>query len=143
LQRCRVLAELIGEPKIDARLKEMDFGRWEMRPWESIDRAELDRWRDDLVGWSVPGGESVGVVGARIASFLGDLAASGQGSACLVSHAGVIRILTCLLWGQDLSKALDFRIPFAGVVKVDWQPGRTRLLGLHGFDGISPPSWAT
>ncbi|MFP5392261.1 MAG: histidine phosphatase family protein, partial [Gammaproteobacteria bacterium] len=44
LRRCAELARaLTGDALIiDARLTELDFGRWEMRRWDAIERAEID-----------------------------------------------------------------------------------------------------
>jgi hypothetical protein len=35
--------------KPDARLREMYFGAWELRPWAGIARAEFDTWLADFV----------------------------------------------------------------------------------------------
>ena len=48
LQRCFLFARALGDPHADARLEEIDFGKWEGCAWDSIDRALLDAWADDL-----------------------------------------------------------------------------------------------
>lgn len=98
LQRCRRLAErLHPTPIVDARLAELDFGDWEMRPWESLDRTLLDAWAADPFHFRPPGGESVATLRARVADFLAGL----PGEAVVVAHAGVIKVCAALLAGEE------------------------------------------
>jgi alpha-ribazole phosphatase len=101
LQRCEQLAHALYalRPdltyKTDARLQEMDFGRWEGRAWEAIDRSELEAWTSDFANYAVGhDGESVTRFMARVASAFDAL--SGQGDTLWITHAGVIRA-ACLL----------------------------------------------
>ena len=71
LLRCRKLAEALHDaPKCDARLREMDFGAWELRPWNEIPRAQIDAWAAAPMTYVPPGGESVVALRARVAAFL-------------------------------------------------------------------------
>lgn len=50
--RCREMAQKLAaatgmELKIDDRLAELDFGRWEGMNWQEISRAQLDEWAAD------------------------------------------------------------------------------------------------
>ena len=95
LGRCRRLAELIGVRRglpvtVDPRWREMDFGRWEGRPWEAIPRAEIDAWATDLLHARPHGGESVAMLRTRTRAVVEETLAAGV--PCLaVTHAGVIR----------------------------------------------------
>lgn len=76
-----------GEPTVDARLREFDFGDLEGLRFADLDASV----RSDLiayVGFEAPGGESSAELDARVAGFLDDL---GQGDHLLVVHAGVMR----------------------------------------------------
>lgn len=96
LARCRRLAELLHPaPRIDDRLRELDFGAWEMQPWDAIDRAALDAWAADPLHFAPPGGEAVADLRARVRSFLAELA----GDAILVAHAGVMKLCAAELAG--------------------------------------------
>jgi alpha-ribazole phosphatase len=123
LQRCRSLAQRIGAAVEDERLRELDFGRWEMQPWSTIDRGEIEAWRGDLERWKAHGGESIGELGARVAGFFADLRAVGTPSACVVTHAGVIRVAVCLLEGRPLAQALEVRVPLGSVRRIEWPAG--------------------
>ena len=91
LRRCLDLARCLhAEPRIDARLAEMDFGRWEGQAWDVIPRLELDAWAANVAGYAPPGGESPNAVLARVQAFIADV---NVDEAVVVTHAGVIRLL--------------------------------------------------
>ena len=92
---------------IDPRLSEIDFGAWEGRRWDAIDRREIDTWAADVLGFAPPGGESVAALQARALDF----AASLERDAAIVTHAGVMRALVG--HGQQLPAADWSRLEFA------------------------------
>jgi probable phosphoglycerate mutase len=71
-----IVAERIGLPlETDARLKELDFGRWEgLTGHEIAERFgdEIHRWRFGEI--EAPGGESIPQVGERVDGFMRELA---------------------------------------------------------------------
>ncbi len=97
LARCRLVAEVIAAARgipaeIDARLKEMDFGRWEGQRWDDIPREEIDAWDRDFFHARPHGGESVAMLAARVDAALETCNGSGvKGVVLIVTHAGVIR----------------------------------------------------
>jgi alpha-ribazole phosphatase len=99
LRRCAGLAaHLSAAPIFDRRLVEMDFGAWEMRPWDDIARTEIDAWAADMVNYRPGGGDSVLRMAARIADFYADLqrqlGKDGNGQAIVICHAGAMRLLS-------------------------------------------------
>ena len=107
LRRCAELARCL-QPRslhVDARLAEMDFGAWEMRPWSAIPRAEVDAWTADLAGCRPGGAENVLDVARRVAAFLADLRSAGHPEALIICHAGIIRLLLALRDGQSPEQA--------------------------------------
>ena len=104
LQRCALLAERLapGRVTLDARLAEMDFGAWELRPWSDIPRADVDAWTADLLHYRPGGAENVLDVARRVQAFVADLRAP---SALIVCHAGTIRLLAALHGGAPLEQA--------------------------------------
>ena len=94
LRRARRLAEaLLPQIRIDERLSEIDFGDWEGKAWDDIDRAALDRWAADVLGFVPPGGESVAQLQSRVIDFAKELRGLEIPRVALVTHAGVIRAL--------------------------------------------------
>ena len=92
LRRARQLAEALHpSPVIDERLCEIDFGDWEGRAWDDIERDALDQWAADVIGFTPPGGESVASLQRRVIDFATSLATLP--AVALVAHAGVLRAL--------------------------------------------------
>lgn len=110
LQRCAQLAEALQalRPDLachtDARLQEMDFGRWEGRAWQDIEQAELQAWTDDFAHYPAGStGESVVAFMARVGAAFDALAPTPThrppdrspetpaNATLWITHAGVIR----------------------------------------------------
>jgi alpha-ribazole phosphatase len=117
LTRCRQLAESLGSPvRIDERLVELNFGRWELRRWEDIPREELDKWGADFVSRPPPGGESFLELAVRAEHFVSDCAKLYFGETVLVvTHAGVIRALLAPRLGLTLKQAFSIPVDFGGL----------------------------
>jgi alpha-ribazole phosphatase len=111
MRRCRKLAEAL-HPAVtyDARLREMDFGAWELQPWSRIPRAELDAWAAAPMTYAPPGGESVAAVRQRVTDFLDEHRQPGAEDFAAITHAGVIRIITGKL--RDLDEPTWFNLRF-------------------------------
>jgi alpha-ribazole phosphatase len=107
LRRCADLARLLARDAatFDARLAEMDFGRWELRSWDDIGRSAVDAWTADLLHYRPGGGENVLQVARRVAAFEASLRAAGHAEALVVCHAGTIRLLAALRGGVPLEQA--------------------------------------
>ena len=75
LETAQIIAT--GRPvEVDARLRELDYGRWEGLTYAEIDAHDPElrmRWEHDPAGTHSPGGESGEDVAARALNFLVDL----------------------------------------------------------------------
>ncbi|MFB9246346.1 histidine phosphatase family protein [Massilia antarctica] len=96
LRRCADLAAALGGAAVryDARLAELDFGEWEMRRWDDIDRAGVDAWAADMAGYRPGGGESVADMARRVSAFHADCMRLPAPGAIVICHAGTIRLLS-------------------------------------------------
>lgn len=120
LQRCASIAERLAQaidvPLLrDAGWQEMDFGAWEMRRWDDIDRAALDAWAADLMHACTHGGESVERFAARVARRA-DAAMRADRPQWAVTHAGVIRAFASHVLRVPLNTLLSRPVPTGGVV---------------------------
>jgi probable phosphoglycerate mutase len=102
-----------GEPRQDARLREMSFGAWEGRTWEALEPSE----QDGLIrfsGFTAPGGESFEALRARVLSLVDGL---GPGRHLLFTHGGVVRLLS-------REAGADSFVPTGTLVVLDWEARR-------------------
>jgi len=120
LQRCQTLArELYPQHAItlDERLKEVNFGDWEARPWSEVDRAQLDAWAKTPIDFHFPGGEHLQDFAQRVFA-IGEQMQNTQGSVVCVTHAGVIRLLLAQAQRQPWHACLSVAVSLAAVFKV-------------------------
>ncbi len=83
---------------VDARLRELDFGRWDGQRWADVSWAEVDAWQQDLLHHAPGGGESLDQLWARVQAFV--QAQAGDAPCLLVSHGGWINALVHLQPGR-------------------------------------------
>lgn len=92
LTRCRKLAAFCGfpDPIVDDRLKELNFGKWEMEKWDSITDPSLSVWYKDWIHLPAGDAESYENQCTRVARFLQELRHSGYSNPCIFTHRGVV-----------------------------------------------------
>ncbi len=116
LRRCSQTARALfpdGNITFDPRLQELNFGTWELTPWEQIPRQSLDAWAADLANFAPPSGESFRQLLTRCADFITSTAV--EQPQIIVTHAGVIRAFEVLRRQVPLAAALSLQIPYNSV----------------------------
>jgi broad specificity phosphatase PhoE len=92
-----------GAPvRLDARLREVHFGRWEGMTKEEIEAADpilYADWQNQASDFEYPSGERRSDFRARVEESLDSILASGAANALLVIHKGVIRVIVEKLTG--------------------------------------------
>lgn len=140
LQRCRAFAAVLARDhgvncRVERRLDEYDFGRWEGRAFDELWQADGDRLAaffgnpDAVVP---PGGEAAETFRARVRAAWSELIHQYAGSRVVViGHGGVLRqiVADVLGAGGNLHAALEW--PHAG---------RSRIRVVHAPP--DPPSAA-
>jgi alpha-ribazole phosphatase len=126
LQRCVILAKHIKENTQidsiieDSRLKEMDFGDWELKSWDAIPREILDPWMEDFVTVNVPNGESFVDLDSRVREFLDNgISKTHNKPIIIVTHSGVIRSILCKSSNLPLKDAFLNKVDFGSVIKAE------------------------
>lgn len=119
LRRCRRLAERLGRERgvalrLDPRLREMDFGRWELRRWTEIAPAEVNAWARDFEQARPHGGETVAELSARVGAALAE-ARGRPGPELWVTHGGVARAVCGLLGAHQ---GWETRLGFGQTLRV-------------------------
>ncbi len=119
LQRCKLLAKTFNKDIIfDNRLKELNFGDWELQTWDSIHSKALDPWMNDFVNIQVPNGESYILLQQRILDFYTSLDHSSEEKIIIVTHAGPIRALLSHIRQIDLKDSFDIKIGYGEVITI-------------------------
>ena len=119
LIRARLLAEALGTPTLDERLKETHFGDWEGRSFESIGTA-IDDWATDPLGFCAPGGESVREMTSRVLHWLSDLQLSEpEDPVVVVAHGGPLRAIAGHLLGLPPERWLGLDFGCGQVTRLD------------------------
>ena len=94
------------EPHVDARLRELDFGRGEGLTTAEMQQQcpdELEAFQSDPVAHHLPGGEDPHAAVSRAVACLDDIArAHPVGRVLVVAHTTLIRLTLCQLIGVPL-----------------------------------------
>lgn len=83
----------LGDALTDPRIREMDFGSWELQAWDAVPRVAFDTWMADFAQHRFGGAESVDGLIGRVADALDATReqVGADGEALWITHAGVIR----------------------------------------------------
>ncbi|SEW02803.1 alpha-ribazole phosphatase [Chitinophaga arvensicola] len=129
LQRCEKLAAALygAAYTTDDRLKEMNFGKWEMLPWDSISKNALSKWADNVVFEHIPGGESYEELYNRSISLLEEVIAS-QKDTVLVTHGGVIRCILAHVTDTPLVDAFDISVNYGHISHLQEENGEIKVI---------------
>lgn len=109
----------------DDRLKELNFGRAELKTKEEVDQEMPDvgeKMNDahQYLYLDFPEGESISYLYTRVSLFLAEnvLLPKEEGRYLIVAHSGVIRSAICSLLNLSLNYYWDFYVGFAGIVRI-------------------------
>ena len=121
LSRCRKLAAACGfaDSVPDTRLKEMNFGHWEMQRWEAIKDPVLEKWYKDWVNIPAGGGESFRDQLHRVSQFLDELKSRAFRNVCLFVHSGVVRCALIYAGRLTVENAFSVDIPFGSRTDIE------------------------
>jgi len=125
LKRCVLLAKYIQNNiktisyQEDDRLKEMNFGDWELKNWNEIPPEELNPWMEDFVNIKVSNGESFTQLHERVGSFLLDKIQNLKHPIVIVAHAGIIRSILCHQTSLPLKDAFNNKVDFGEVIRIE------------------------
>jgi len=121
-------------------LREIHLGEWDGLPRRRVRERHPDLWHargKDLAGFRPPGGESFSDLQDRVLRFVQPIAAEATGPVCLVTHAGVIRVLMCHCLQMPLSSLFRIRLDYGGMSIVAYELDRVEVCALN----LKPPSF--
>jgi broad specificity phosphatase PhoE len=145
LDRAVQTAEAIGRYQLMAvsqvaELLEIDFGGWTGKTFVELERDpawhEFNTRRSTA---SIPGGEGLADVQARIVAAVSRLGARHPGQTiALVSHADVLRFALLHYAGAPLDDYARFEVAPASVTRLSLIAGETRLVFVNRQAEIAP-----
>lgn len=125
----QIARDLGLQPQVDARWRELDFGRWDGQPPAAIPAPLLQRFHADPDACPPPGGERWSQLRARVGAAIADLPA---GDVLVVTHAGAMRAALAHLCGFRLAELFAFALPYGALLSLRlWPDGTPELVGLR------------
>jgi broad specificity phosphatase PhoE len=123
--------------RLDERLRELDFGELEGRPFEEIEREQPDlyrRWMIEPTRVRFPGGEGFEDVRSRTAAAVAELvdASPGNGAIAVVTHAGVVRAALADALALPSEQVFRLDVGYCRVTVVDWFDGTPVVRMVNG-----------
>lgn len=133
LSRCSILAESLSNSNyaVDNRLKEMNFGEWELTSWNDINESDLQQWIEEFVNFKCPDGESFIELYDRAVNFYLELLKREHKKVAIITHGGVIRSIIAHLLDIPLKNAPILQIDFGSISKIQIAPEYTRLVYIN------------
>lgn len=122
LSRCTRLAGFCGYPDAirDARLKEINFGDWEMKSYDEIKDPKLQEWYDDYINVAPPGGESVIDQRNRLEAFISEVKCDGRDTAIgIFTHGGILINALVAYGNKTYSEVYDDIPPYGSIIEIE------------------------
>lgn len=121
LSRCTKLAKACGfdDYTPDDRLKEINFGEWEMQRFEDITDHRLQEWYDDYENVRATGGESFADQGARLKNFLDELKTRDFDTVAVFAHGGILANAMKMFMGMRIDEVFDKQAVYGAVIQIE------------------------
>ncbi|MDR0658310.1 MAG: alpha-ribazole phosphatase [Mediterranea sp.] len=121
LSRCTKLADYCGYPDAirDDRLKELDFGEWEMQRFDRIADPRMQEWFDDFLNVPATGGESFMMQFQRVSAFLDEMKQQGHQHIAVFAHGGVLACAQVYAGLLKPEEAFSLIPPYGAVVQIE------------------------
>ncbi|MFG1496965.1 histidine phosphatase family protein [Saccharospirillum sp. HFRX-1] len=115
--RCAQLALALDEKaELIPALRELNFGDWEGKAWDAIDRAGLDRWAQQPLEFVIPGGESGRDLYRRVADWANTIRLGKDD--LIIAHAGSLRALAAVLLECPFDDCWQWPLAYATAVRL-------------------------
>jgi alpha-ribazole phosphatase len=133
--RARETAAALGLPvEVDDRLREIDFGAFEGRTYEEIERDHPDiyaHWMRSPTTVRFPGGESYADLRARVVPALDEIRTRHE-HALVVTHGGVVRAAVAAWLELPDHAVFRLAIDYCRLTVVEWQGDEPLVRAVNG-----------
>ena len=115
------LATYCGYPDAerDERIKELNFGAWEMQKFDEIKDPHLQEWFDDYLHVPVTNGESFMQLYQRVAAFLDEVRKKPYERVAVFAHGGVLVSAQAYAGLVKFEEAFSALTPYGGVIELE------------------------
>lgn len=135
LMRCTRLAQYLGSVldapaiRVDDRLKELNFGTWEMQEWNAITPDVLSAWMEGYMHIAPPEGETYTELYNRCGDAIMDCVESttdhhDHEHRIIITHAGCIRALLAHAGGFHPGLSINFAIGYGSMTELHYTHGK-------------------
>ncbi|REC47817.1 histidine phosphatase family protein [Chryseobacterium pennipullorum] len=133
-KRCCLLADHFAfEYETDKRLREMNFGAWELKKWTEIPAEEINPWYEDFISIRAAGGENLLDMQIRVHDFWNELIAKKDAEKVLIiAHAGVIRLILQTVLQFPLENMFNIQIDYGKKVIIEANEGYFSIKKING-----------
>ncbi len=121
--RCVKLASFCGYPDAirDNRLKELNFGDWEMKTWDEISEDPVSKvWFDDWAHVPTHNGESLEQQMNRLKDFLIEAKGKGYKQIAVFAHGGILTCSRVIAGEYPIEKAFLAIPAYGSVIQIDF-----------------------
>lgn len=122
LSRCVKLAEFCGYPDAirDNRLKEINFGAWEMQSYDDITDPKLQEWFDDYINVRPPEGESVIDQRNRLENFIEEIKSRNKESVIgIFTHGGILINALVAYGNKTYDEVYNDIPPYGSIIEIE------------------------
>lgn len=123
LSRAWKLASFCGYPHpiMDDRLKELNFGDWEMQLFDEIKDPRIQEWYSDYLHVRTTNGESFQDQLNRVGNFLESLKDKHQpdDSILVFAHGGILTCSLLYTGKTTIEEAFSKLLPYGAVIEVE------------------------
>ena len=146
LKRALRTADIIAAPhqlrvEIAPGLIDFDYGKWQGLPHQEVKEKYQElysRWLNHPHQLRMPEGESLDDVSKRAMMVVAEIIAKVEGTAVLVSHRVVSKVLICALLGLDNAHFWNVRQDVGGVTTFSYEKGRFVLTEHNNTSFLKP-----
>lgn len=133
LKRCTMLAEYLSKNNFltDERINELNFGHWEMMPWDKIDQAPFNEWMQNFENIKPPEGESFNDLYARTVGFFKEILNNEHNKTVIISHSGPIKTIISHILEIPLRRAISIDIDYGSISRIEKRYNYLRILEIN------------
>ncbi|MCA6068291.1 histidine phosphatase family protein [Chryseobacterium sp. RG1] len=131
--RCQLLAKYFQlNYETDERIREMNFGDWELKKWAEIPEEEINPWYEDFITIKAKNGENLLEMQHRVSEFWNELISKENTNTILIiAHAGVMRLIIQAILQLPLENMFNIQIDYGKRVVIDVKNGLVSIKNIN------------